>query len=62
MDVPTPRAFALHRMTSLALFVPGFGLFAFVPIAGRMIEGETLRFDTEPLSAPGIGLKNIKKQ
>jgi len=43
--VTTPRRFALHHLTSLALFMFGLGLFSFIGIAGVVLEGDTMRFD-----------------
>jgi len=43
--VASPRRFALHHLTSLALFTLGLGLFAFIGIAGEVLEGDTIRFD-----------------
>jgi undecaprenyl-diphosphatase len=40
-----PGRFALHHLTSLALLILGLGLFAFIGIAGVVLEGETMRFD-----------------
>ena len=44
--VASPKQFVLHHWSSLALLVFGLGLFAFLYLAGEVIEGETLRFDT----------------
>lgn len=41
----TPRLFALHHLTSLALVMLGLCLFAFIILAGEMLEGHTMRFD-----------------
>jgi undecaprenyl-diphosphatase len=41
----TPRQFALHHLTSLALFMLGLGLLGFIGITGEMQEGDTMRFD-----------------
>jgi len=43
--VITPRRFALHHLSSLALFMLGLGLFVFIGIAGVVLEGDTMRFD-----------------
>jgi undecaprenyl-diphosphatase len=43
--VTSPRRFALHHLTSLALIILGLGLFAFIGIADEVLEGDTLRFD-----------------
>ncbi len=40
-----PSLFALHHLTSLALVMLGLGLFAFIILAGEMLEGDTMRFD-----------------
>jgi len=42
----SPGQFALHHWTPLALLIFGLGLFAFLYLAGEVIEGETMRFDT----------------
>ena len=41
----TPRLFALHHVTSLALFMLGLGSFVFFTVTGKMLEGSTMRFD-----------------
>jgi undecaprenyl-diphosphatase len=43
--VTSPRGFALHHLTSLALIILGLGLCAFIGIADEVMEGDTLRFD-----------------
>jgi len=43
--VTSPRRFALHHWTSLALLILGLGLFAFIGIADEVLEGDTLRLD-----------------
>jgi undecaprenyl-diphosphatase len=43
--VTSPRRFALHHLTSLALIILGLGLCAFIGIADEVLEGDTLRFD-----------------
>ena len=37
--------FARHHFASLALLIPGVGLFAFIGISDEMLEGDTLRLD-----------------
>ena len=44
-DVTSTRLFALHHLVSLALFLLGFGLFVLILVAGKMLEGDTMRFD-----------------
>jgi undecaprenyl-diphosphatase len=44
--VASPKQFVLHHWSSLALLVFGLGLFSFLYLAGEVIEGETMRFDT----------------
>ena len=54
--VPSNRLFVLHHWTSLALFIFCLGLSVFLYLAGEVIEGETVRFDTWmllALRAPG---------
>jgi undecaprenyl-diphosphatase len=54
--VRSARRFALHHWTPLALLVLGLGVFAFVVIAGEVMEGDTLRLDRSvllALRAPG---------
>jgi undecaprenyl-diphosphatase len=46
VTLTSPKQFVLHHLSSLALLVFGLGLFAFLYLAGEVIEGETLRFDT----------------
>ena len=46
VTLTSPKQFVLHHWSSLALLVFGLGLFAFLYLAGEVIEGETLRFDT----------------
>jgi undecaprenyl-diphosphatase len=46
VTLTSPKQFVLHHWSSLALLVFGLGLFAFLYLAGGVIEGETLRFDT----------------
>ena len=43
--VTSPRRFARHHLTSLALIILGLGLCAFIGIADEVLEGDTLRFD-----------------
>ena len=43
--VTSPRRFALHHLTSLALLILGLGLFAFIGIADEVLEGDTMRLD-----------------
>jgi undecaprenyl-diphosphatase len=52
----SPRPFALHHLTSVALLILGLGLFTFIGIADEVLEGDTLRFDRWlllALRAPG---------
>ena len=54
--VTSPRRFALHHLTSLALLILGLGLFAFIGIANEVLEGDTMRLDRYlllALRAPG---------
>ena len=44
-SVASPVRFAQHHWTSLALLILGLGLFAFLSIAGEVLEGDTMRFD-----------------
>jgi undecaprenyl-diphosphatase len=46
VTVTSPGQFVLHHRTSLALLIFGLGLFAFLYLAGEVIEGETMRFDS----------------
>ena len=46
VTLTSPKQFVLHHWSSLALLVFGLGLFSFLYLAGEVIEGETLRFDT----------------
>jgi undecaprenyl-diphosphatase len=46
VTVTSTRQFAQQHWSSLALFIFGLGLFAFLYLAGEVIEGETMRFDT----------------
>lgn len=41
----SPRQFARHHWTSLALLILGLGLFAFIGIADEVVDGDTMRFD-----------------
>jgi undecaprenyl-diphosphatase len=43
--VTSPRRFAQHHWTSLALVILALGLFAFIGIADEVLEGDTMRFD-----------------
>jgi hypothetical protein len=38
--------FVLHHWSSLALLIFALGLFPFLYLAGEVIEGDTMRFDT----------------
>jgi undecaprenyl-diphosphatase len=46
VTITSPKQFILYHWSSLALLVFGLGLFAFLYLAGEVIEGETMRFDT----------------